>query len=175
MKPRLLSTTFLTLILLILAACGGTTASKTTTPVILQPTSTQAQASPTLPQPTDTPSPTATAEPQPTPTKTTPANAKTVQITLVEYQIISSQTTFSVNVPYHFIVTNKGQIDHQFMIMSVGQLGQPPLAAIALLKPGETQSLDFTFTQPAATGQLEFACHIHGHYSAGMKLPIIVN
>src|SRR5205823_8030714 len=100
-----------------------------------------------------------TAEPQPTPTKTTPANAKTVQITLIEYQILSSQATFSVNVPYHFIVANKGQIEHQFMIMSLPPQGQPPLAAIALLKPGETKSVDFTFTQPATPGQLEFACH----------------
>jgi len=42
------------------------------------------------------------------------------------------------------------------------------------LTPGATKTLDYTFTEPASTGDLEFVCHVEGHYEAGMKLPITV-
>jgi len=42
------------------------------------------------------------------------------------------------------------------------------------LTPGVTQTLDYTFTEPAPAGSLELGCHIEGHYEAGMLLPITV-
>ncbi|MDP1715729.1 MAG: hypothetical protein Q8L41_13390 [Anaerolineales bacterium] len=39
---------------------------------------------------------------------------------------------------------------------------------------GATVSFDYTFTEPASAGSLEFACHVEGHYEAGMKQSIIV-
>lgn len=97
-----------------------------------------------------------------------------VQITLTEFKIESSVTDFTVGTPYHFIITNKGTLAHDWMIMPSGEQDE----AKALVKvedtdlqPNKTVTRDFTFTQ---AGDLEFACHVKGHYEAGMHTPITV-
>jgi uncharacterized cupredoxin-like copper-binding protein len=109
-----------------------------------------------------------------------------VKIALKEFGIESSVTNFKVGVPYHFVVTNEGLVNHEIMIMppliadqmgmamDMGELDKSALAMISAdeLTPGATKSFDYTFTESA--GSLEFACHTPGHYEAGMKLPIIV-
>ncbi len=112
----------------------------------------------------------------------TAGNATTVTVTLTDFKVDSSLTSFSVGVPYHFVVTNKGAVAHEFVIMpsaqgvqgSETQLPSNALAGILGkdLTPGSTKTLDYTFTQ-AASG-LEFACHLPGHYEAGMHLAITV-
>ncbi len=107
-----------------------------------------------------------------------------VQVTLTDFKIDSSLTTFSAGVPYHFVVTNKGAVNHEFVIMPPVQgendietaLPKEALAGILGkdLTPGATKTLDYTFTQPAPAGKLEFACHLPGHYDAGMHLSIVV-
>ena len=42
------------------------------------------------------------------------------------------------------------------------------------LQPGQTASVDYTFTQAYPKGTLEFACHLTGHYEKGMVLSIEV-
>jgi uncharacterized cupredoxin-like copper-binding protein len=115
-----------------------------------------------------------------------PVSAKPVdvQVTLTEMKITLSLNTFSVGVPYHFIVTNKGAIAHEIMIMpplapgnmTMEQMDEMALAHIEAddLPPGATKTLDYTFTKPYPAGQLEFACHVTGHYEAGMHTPIVV-
>ena len=110
-------------------------------------------------------------------------NATQVQVTLTDFKIESSVTTFSTGVPYHFVVTNKGAVAHEIVIMppeqgaqsSEAQLPSAALAGIAGkdLPAGATKTLDYTFTQ-APAGGLEFACHLPGHYEAGMHTPITV-
>lgn len=111
-----------------------------------------------------------------------------VQITLTEFGIESSLTDFEADVPYRFVVTNAGTVEHEFMIMppltddemgmgmDMGEMDQMALAMIAAadLQPGGTATLEFSFTETASTGALEFACHTPGHYEANMKLPITV-
>lgn len=111
-----------------------------------------------------------------------------VQVTLTEFGIVSSLTDFEAGVPYRFVVTNAGTVEHEFMIMppltedemgmgmDMGELDQLALAMIEAedLQPGATASLEFTFTGTAPAGLLEFACHTPGHYEANMKLPITV-
>jgi hypothetical protein len=57
-------------------------------------------------------------------------------VTLSEYKITSSVTTFSPGTSYHFVVTNKGQVAHEFMIMpmgmSVGGISMDEMHKIAL-------------------------------------------
>jgi uncharacterized cupredoxin-like copper-binding protein len=120
-----------------------------------------------------------------------------VQVTLSEFKINSSLTTFSSGVPYHFVVANAGKIVHEFMIMPMGMtmtmgtstpsmnMGTPTpsmenmdkqaLAMIQAVNPGETRTLDYTFAQDTSGQHLEFDCHLPGHYEAGMKLAITVN
>jgi uncharacterized cupredoxin-like copper-binding protein len=42
------------------------------------------------------------------------------------------------------------------------------------LPPGATVAVDVVFDEPAEMGELEFGCHVPGHYDAGMFLPIEV-
>lgn len=111
-----------------------------------------------------------------------------VIITLTDFGIQSSVTEFKAGVPYRFTVTNAGKVPHEFMIMpplmaeqmsmhmDMEELDKMALAMIGEedLPPGATKSFEYTFTQPAPAGTLEFACHVPGHYEAGMKLGITV-
>jgi len=118
----------------------------------------------------------------------TQSDSSEVTITLTDFGMEASRTSFEVGVPYHFTITNNGAINHEIMIM-------PPLTeeqmmmnmdmetmdkmALAMIEedeltPGATKTLDYTFTESAPAGALEFACHVEGHYVAGMKLPITV-
>jgi len=58
----------------------------------------------------------------------------------------------------------------------MGQFDEMALVMIEAdeMTPGKTMSFDYTFTEPAPAGSLEFACHTPSHYEAGMKLPITV-
>jgi uncharacterized cupredoxin-like copper-binding protein len=111
-----------------------------------------------------------------------------VQITLTEFGIKSSITEFQVGVPYRFVVTNAGPVEHEFMIMppltqdqmgmhmDMADLDNMALAMIegADLQAGNSASFELTFTDPTNAEALEFACHTPGHYEANMKLPIVV-
>jgi len=109
----------------------------------------------------------------------------TVNITASDYSFESSLTTFKVGQPYHFVVTNKGQIAHEIMIVqpiAPGEMDMEEMDELALahieeddLQSGDTATMDYTFTEAAPNGTLEFSCYLPGHYEAGMKLPIIVN
>lgn len=107
-----------------------------------------------------------------------------VQITLSDFTITSSLTTFTVGVAYHFTVKNEGSTAHELQIMPPttdlviqDQIQKMALAGIGQndLPAGATKTLDYTFTQAYPQGTLEFACHLPGHYESGMKLPIVVN
>jgi uncharacterized cupredoxin-like copper-binding protein len=98
----------------------------------------------------------------------------TVQVTLSEFKIESSQTTFSTGTPYTFVIKNAGTIPHEWEIMPRGEKD----VAKALfrveqgdLQPGATVTREFTFKQ---AGNYEFSCLLPGHYEAGMVLPIVV-
>lgn len=111
-----------------------------------------------------------------------------VRVTLIEFGFESSLTEFEADVPYRFVVTNAGAVNHEFMIMApltedqmgmamdMHELDESALAMIEedQLPPGATATLEFTFAETAPAGVLEFACHTPGHYEAGMKLPIVV-
>ena len=111
-----------------------------------------------------------------------------VQITLTEFGVQSSLTEFETGVPYRFVVTNTGTVEHEIMIMpplaedqmgmamDMGELDEQALAMIEAsdLPAGATATFDYTFTEAAPSGLLEFSCHTPGHYEAGMKLPIVV-
>lgn len=108
----------------------------------------------------------------------------TVKITADEFSFKSSLTTFTVGQKYHFEVINKGNIPHEIMLIQPIQPGMMDMEAmdkLALahitdedLKAGTTKTMDYTFTKEDAAGKLEFACHVPGHYEAGMKLAITV-
>ncbi len=115
----------------------------------------------------------------------TAVKRQVVQVTLVDYKILPAITTFHVGVPYQFVVTNKGKVDHMFMIappmsdsMMMSNMYGSALAYLIDVAPGQTLTLNYTFTK--ASSHLEFASHFSGHgfsgsqYDLGMHTPIIV-
>lgn len=110
----------------------------------------------------------------------------TVNVTLSEFSIKSSRTDFKVGVPYHFVITNKGKLPHELMIMpkmkegmkgmDMEELDKLALATVEEddLPADAEQTLDVTFDKPYESGQLEMSCHIKGHYEGGMHVPIAV-
>lgn len=110
-----------------------------------------------------------------------------VQVTLTEFGFEASLTDFKVGVPYRFVITNTGAVNHEFMIMAplagedmgmnMDELDETALAMIEedQLPSGATMSFEYAFMEAADEGSLEFACHVPGHYEAGMKLPITVS
>src|SRR5437899_415001 len=107
-----------------------------------------------------------------------------VKITLSDFKIQASQTTFLAGTTYHFVVTNTGHINHEFMVMQPtmsGQMSMDQMDQLALyhidqsqLPPGASKSFDFTFPATATSEPLELACHLTGHYEMGMHLAIMV-
>ena len=121
-----------------------------------------------------------TTSPTTSPSTTSPA-PKTVNVTLTDYKIASDLTQFSTGVPYHFVVVNKGATLHELMIappltgtMTVDDLDKLRLFEVSDIAAGETKTLDYTFKESAPLGKLEMACHVPGHYEAGMKLPVVI-
>ncbi len=112
--------------------------------------------------------------------------ARTVTLTLSDFKITSSQTAFVSGTTYHFVVTNssKSTTSHEVMAMKplngdhtdMGGMDKMALFSIdqSKLAPGQTRTIDYTFTSAAAATQLEFACHVGSHYQLGMRLPITV-
>ncbi len=108
--------------------------------------------------------------------------ATTVNITLSDFQIASSLTSFKVGVPYHFVVKNTASMSHEIWIDPVDPNLTPDTAkseALAGLGPdvltaGATKSFDYTFTKAYPAGTYEFACHLPGHYELGMHVGITV-
>lgn len=132
---------------------------------------------------------TATSAPAPTggETETTSPVAQepvTVQIKADEYSFESDLTTFKVGIPYHFIVTNTGAKEHEFMIVAPiepGVMDMEAMDALAVahveeddLQEGDVVSVDYTFTTDDIGQLLEFACHLDTHYEDGMHETITV-
>ena len=109
----------------------------------------------------------------------------TVTVEAGDFYIKPSQTIFKVGVPYHFVLNNVGKVPHEIMVMPVvspsSGMTMTEMDEMSLgmfeeedFPAGATGSFDLTFTKPYAAGELEFACHVAGHYEGGMHTPITV-
>jgi uncharacterized cupredoxin-like copper-binding protein len=104
------------------------------------------------------------------------AVAGTVAVTETEMQITASQTSFKVGQPYTFEVRNAGMIEHELVIEKRGDVDRPleqagQEAEAPDIEPGQTKTLTWTFDAP---GNYQLACHLPGHFEAGMVLAIEV-
>lgn len=114
----------------------------------------------------------------------------TVKVTLNEFTVESSVTEFKPGIRYHFVVTNAGQVAHEFMIMPVtmDNMGMPSMLGMSMedkdklalmmiseeqLPAGATVERDYTFTS-IPQGNIEIVCTLPGHFEAGMHMPISV-
>ncbi len=109
--------------------------------------------------------------------------ATEVDVTLGDYTIQSSLTTFKVGVPYKFVIINNGQHQHNFNIAPpVAKTGSVDASLSGALLSVSSDKLPvgggttvvYTFPASAAGQDLEFSCLIRLHYEKGMKLAITV-
>ena len=81
-----------------------------------------------------------------------------------------------------FVVTNRGAIPHEFFVgdAAAQDMHEREMAGSGMvhddpmgigLEPGQTKTLEVTFSQP---GQMLAGCHVPVHYGAGMKATIDV-
>jgi uncharacterized cupredoxin-like copper-binding protein len=99
-------------------------------------------------------------------------------------QIEPVAMTVTARTPVTFVVTNTGQITHEFtlgdaavqdeheqeMISMGGAMGHDEDNAISVA-PGQTKELTYTFEM---AGMSFAGCHVPGHYPAGMKASISI-
>ena len=114
--------------------------------------------------------------------QTPAAGAIRVNVTLVEYSITATLKTFQAGHTYYFVVTNRGHVVHEFLIMPENPDGSPAspavqyndkLIEIEQIAPGTTMTLNYTFPPSSLQrGRYEIACQMRGHYAAGMRFPI---
>ncbi len=111
------------------------------------------------------------------------SGADQVTVTLGDYTIASTQTTFKVGVPYTFVIKNNGNHLHNFNIAQpVSVTGSEDASASSALLVvtqdklpiGGGTTVQFTFPASAVGMQLEFSCLIPRHYEQGMRLAITV-
>lgn len=165
-SPRCISNTLLFVLALLFVACASATATVSQ--------GGNATATPTYPSdPVQNPTPIE---------QTAVAGAVEVHVTLVEYKIVATVTTFRVGVPYHFVVSNRGTMVHEFMVTLDRSDGTSypsseqdahAIIHIEVVNPGTTINLNYTFS-PSSGSRYEMACQMRGHYAAGMHLALIV-
>lgn len=111
------------------------------------------------------------------------AVTRTVAIDATDLKFNPTTVQVHVGDTIRFVIHNSGQVDHEFMLADAAAQAAHDQEMAAMpemkmdhpngvrLRPGETVSLIWTFTKAA---QLQFACHVPGHYAAGMLGQLIV-
>jgi uncharacterized cupredoxin-like copper-binding protein len=105
-----------------------------------------------------------------------PAGTQVVKVALDDFSVTPDTTALETNTPYLFEVTNAGAATHEFVIEPRDAVDEPleieaeggeeRESEIEDIAPGETRTLLWTFTE---AGDYDMACHLPGHYEAGMK------
>lgn len=110
---------------------------------------------------------------------------RTIKITALDIRFDKTRLHVRAGETVRFIVINKGQLAHEFIIGDAQEqaeheqemqkmpgMDMPNEPNGVMLKPGQTKSLIWTFDQG---GEVEFACHVPGHFAAGMIGKVFVN
>ena len=91
-----------------------------------------------------------------------PASGKTFNVDETEFAYSPNAFNASVGQPITFKITNKGTVDHTFVILGLD--GKE--AAKTNVKAGATETLQYT---PTAAGTYPIVCDLPGHKEAGMQ------
>jgi len=108
---------------------------------------------------------------------------RTVEIRATEMRFQPEAITVTPGETVRFVVHNEGQLRHSFLIGTRAEqrahekrmqdMSRDELAAhndpnMRMLAPGETKTLVWRFGREVH-GKARFACHVPGHYQAGMR------
>ncbi|MEP7378680.1 MAG: plastocyanin/azurin family copper-binding protein [Chloroflexota bacterium] len=124
------------------------------------------------------------AAPTAAPPTGTPAPTR-IEVSLLDtMRIEPAAMTVPAGIPVTFIVTNEGQITHDFTLgdvdvqdeheqemLEMGGMSHGDAENVITVDPGETKELVYTFEAP---GTSLAGCHVPGHYPAGMKATITI-
>lgn len=90
-----------------------------------------------------------------------------VDVSMTEFKVEMDQTEFPVGVPVTFNITNDGAIEHELILEPLDVINEPLSEEVEArgVLPGDTASFTYSFDE---AGTLQLACHIAGHYEAGM-------
>ena len=104
-----------------------------------------------------------------------PATTPTLTVQLDDFTVTPGSTQLKAGQLYLFEVTNTGAATHEF-VMEPATAVDEPLAKVANgakmeaeaedIAPGQTTDLLWAFPTP---GEYQMACHVPGHFEAGMK------
>ena len=103
-----------------------------------------------------------------------PADTPTVKVQLGDFSVMPATTELKADTPYLFEVTNTGAATHELVLEPAGVVDEPltkeangtkTAAEAEDIAPGQTKNLIWTFATP---GDYQMACHVPGHYQAGM-------
>ncbi len=104
-------------------------------------------------------------------------------VILKDSKIISTVTTFKPGLPYRIVLSNQGNKDHQFAVLSASldvthltatQLQQAALAYVRDVAPGKSAIIDFTFPATAVGVGYEMTSYPKSSSQGGVTLPIAV-
>jgi uncharacterized cupredoxin-like copper-binding protein len=104
----------------------------------------------------------------------TPASPRVVQVVATpQLRLLPAAVTVQAGETITFQVTTMGPVVHEFMVgpaadVAADKAGTPEIADLGMM---QTKSLTYTFTGP---GPFAFACHVPGHFEAGMSGTIVV-
>lgn len=96
------------------------------------------------------------------------SSGRTINVEATEFAFNPNSFTGKTGEKITFKVTNKGTVDHNFVILDAA--GSKELASMTI-KVGSNNSLDFT---PPAAGSYTIECNIAGHKEAGMLAKLTV-
>jgi uncharacterized cupredoxin-like copper-binding protein len=109
-----------------------------------------------------------------------PANTPTLTVKLDDFTVTPGTTQIKAGQLYLFEVINTGAATHEFVVEPATAVDEP-LAKVANgakleaeaedIGPGQTTDLLWAFPTP---GQYQMACHVPGHFEAGMKATFTV-
>jgi uncharacterized cupredoxin-like copper-binding protein len=104
-----------------------------------------------------------------------PATTPTLPVQLGDFSVKPGTTKLQAGKVYLFEVTNTGAATHEFVLEPASAVDEP-LAKVANgakmeaeaedIAPGQTKDVLWTFATP---GDYLMACHVPGHFEAGMK------
>lgn len=92
-------------------------------------------------------------------------------VTLADFSVTAETGTIKVGQPVTFAVSNAGPSVHELVLEKAGDVDVPleqadgTAAEIEDIEAGGSGELTFTFSEP---GTYQLACHIEGHFEAGM-------
>jgi LPXTG-motif cell wall-anchored protein len=97
--------------------------------------------------------------------------ATTVKVSLSEFKVEMSSTTLSAGTKVTYVITNNGKIKHEMVLEKEGVVDAPlefngAGQEAEDIEPGTTRTVEWTIPE---AGKYQLACHVEGHYEAGMK------